>query len=228
MHVSRSPTARWTSAAATAESTPPDSAQMTLPSEPTSRAWSSTRRRISATVDSMKLAGVQVGRDARRRPTTKLRRTSRPCGVCATSGWNWMPYRCRDVVDEAGERASSRSGRWRWKPSGSAVIESPWLIQTGCVRSSPTNSPSSVADRDRRRAVLALRRRLDVAAELVGHELGAVADAEDGQPAAPDRAGRASGRRRRRPSSGRRTGSPRSTPRRSSSASGVSWGRSSE
>ena len=41
MHVSRSPTAGWTSAAATAESTPPDSAQMTLPSEPTVAAWAS-------------------------------------------------------------------------------------------------------------------------------------------------------------------------------------------
>ena len=38
-----------------------------------------------------------------------------------------------------------------------------------------------------RRAVLALRGREDVAAELEGHELGAVADAEDGEPAGPDR-----------------------------------------
>src|SRR5207237_1050736 len=43
------------------------------------------------------------------------------------------------------------------------------------------------ADRDRRRSVLALARRLDVPAELIGHELGAIADAEDGEAAAPDR-----------------------------------------
>ena len=61
MQVSRSPTARWTSAAATAESTPPDSAQMTWPSEPVARACASTRSRISATVESMKFAGVQAG-----------------------------------------------------------------------------------------------------------------------------------------------------------------------
>jgi hypothetical protein len=30
-----------------------------------------------------------------------------------------------------------------WKPSGSRVIESPWLIQTGCSRSMPANSASS-------------------------------------------------------------------------------------
>ena len=90
MQVSRSPTARWTRAAATAESTPPDSAQMTFPSEPTARAWSSTRVRISATVDSMKFAGVQVAR-APAIPMTKFRRMSRPRGVWTTSGWNWIP-----------------------------------------------------------------------------------------------------------------------------------------
>src|SRR4030067_82105 len=62
MHVSRSPTARCTSAAATAESTPPERAQMTLPSDPVPRACASTRALIAATVDSMKLAGVHVAR----------------------------------------------------------------------------------------------------------------------------------------------------------------------
>ena len=41
-------------------------------------------------------------------------------------------------------------------------------------------------DADDRRAVLALRRAHDVAAELAGHELRAIADAEHGQAAAPD------------------------------------------
>jgi hypothetical protein len=41
-------------------------------------------------------------------------------------------------------------------------------------------------DADVRRPVLALRERDDVATELVGHELGAVADAEDRDPAGPD------------------------------------------
>ena len=41
-------------------------------------------------------------------------------------------------------------------------------------------------DADVGRAVLAVVERDDVAAELVGHQLGAVADAEDGDPAGPD------------------------------------------
>ena len=90
MQVSRSPTARWTSVAATAESTPPESAQMTLPSEPVARAWASTRSRMRSTVESMKLAEVQSGL-APAMSNTKLRSTSRPRGVCTTSGWNWMP-----------------------------------------------------------------------------------------------------------------------------------------
>ena len=28
-------------------------------------------------------------------PTTKLRSTCRPAGVCTTSGWNWMAWRLR-------------------------------------------------------------------------------------------------------------------------------------
>ena len=51
-HVSWSPTALWTSSAATLESTPPESAQMTFPS-PT---WA----RIAATCSSMMFAGLHV------------------------------------------------------------------------------------------------------------------------------------------------------------------------
>ena len=114
---------------------------MTSPSEPTSRAWASTRARISATVDSMKLAGVQVAR-APAIPRTKLRRTSRPRGVWATSGWNWIPYRFRvgSTSPANGVESVWAVGR---KPSGRRAIESPWLIQTGWSRSSPANNPSS-------------------------------------------------------------------------------------
>ena len=72
------------------------------------------------------------------------------------------------------------------KPSGSRVIESPWLIQTGCSRSSPANSPSSAV-------IVTLAgpysrwSAADVAAELAGHQLRAVADAQDGDAAGPDR-----------------------------------------
>ena len=214
MHVSRSPTARWTSAAATAESTPPDSAQMTLPSEPTSRACSSTRRRISATVDSMKLAGVHEG-VMPATPTTKLRRTSRPCGVCATSGWNWMPYRLRGDVHESREwrRVGLRRGAEALRQRRDRVaVAHPHGLRPVEAREQAVLD----ADRDRRGPVLALRGRLDVAAELARHELGAVADARGpgcGRSRSP---GPASGRRRRTPSSARRTGSRR--PRRGAPA----------
>ena len=141
MQVSRSPTARWTRLAATAESTPPDSAQITRPSPPDSRTWASTRDRISSTVDSMKLAAVQVGR-APATPITKLRSTSRPRGVCPTSGWNWIPYRRRTGSDIAanGVEPVVADGR---KPGGGSTIESPWLIQTGCSLPSPAKSGES-------------------------------------------------------------------------------------
>jgi hypothetical protein len=47
-------------------------------------------------------------------------------------------------VDQAGERRGIRLGRGV-EPSGRREIESPWLIQTGCSRSIPANSGSSVA-----------------------------------------------------------------------------------
>src|ERR1044072_3274691 len=112
MHVRRSPTARWTSAAATAESTPPESAQSASPAEPVAGAWACTRSRISATVPSMKFAGVQVGL-APAIPRTKLRRTSRPRGVWTTSGWNWMPYRWRGGGGGAGEGGGGGGGGGR-------------------------------------------------------------------------------------------------------------------
>ncbi len=84
---------------------------------------------MPATVASTKFAAVQVGR-APAMPMTKLRRTSRPWGVWTTSGWNWIAYRPRDGSTKL---ASGLESVWAVvrKPSGSRVIESPWLIQTG-------------------------------------------------------------------------------------------------
>ena len=67
---------------------------MTRPVDPVSAAWRSTRSRISLTVVSMKLDGVQAGAIPAI-PVTKLRRTSLPRGVWTTSGWNWIPYMFR-------------------------------------------------------------------------------------------------------------------------------------
>jgi hypothetical protein len=51
----------------------------------------------------------------------------------------------------------------------------------------PGEQAIRLGDRHRRRAVLALRRGHDLAAELVGHELEAIADAEDRDPSRPER-----------------------------------------
>src|SRR6266540_2475278 len=53
-----------------------------------------------------------------------------------------MPYRCRDVSASPAKGVESVWAVAR-KPSGRREIESPWLIQTGCSRSRPANSPSS-------------------------------------------------------------------------------------
>ena len=77
--VSRDPMARWTSAAATAESTPPDSPQIARPASPICA-------RIALICSSTMLPTVQVaGQPAAAR---NRRSTSRPWSVCRTSGWN--------------------------------------------------------------------------------------------------------------------------------------------
>ena len=95
-------------------------------------------------------------------------------------------------VDEAGERrrvglgGRAEAGREAGDRVAVAHPDRLVLVEAG-------EEPVVGRDRDRRGPVLALRRRQDVAAELVGHELRAVADAEDGDVAAPDRRDRARG-----------------------------------
>ena len=69
--------------AATALSTPPDSAQITWPGpRPLANLGHGGLDQV--------LRQSQFGRTPAM-PTTKLRSTSRPTGVWTTSGWNWMP-----------------------------------------------------------------------------------------------------------------------------------------
>ncbi len=70
--------ARCTIAAATAESTPPDSPQIAPPSP--------TCARIRSTCSSMMLPMVQAGRQPA--SSRNRRSTAIPCSVCITSGWN--------------------------------------------------------------------------------------------------------------------------------------------
>ena len=128
--------ARWTSAAATAESTPPESPQIARPS-PT---WARTAVIVSSMIEAVFQLGAMPATSCRNR-----RSTSWPCGECPTSGWYWTPARRRSVFSKPATATRSVDAV-TVKPSGAAVTESPWLIQTGCVPGRPACStpPESV------------------------------------------------------------------------------------
>ena len=91
--VSWSPIARCTSAAATAESTPPDSPQI-------ARRRRRPAARIRSTCSSTMLTIVQVGRQ----PAMSCRKcssTAWPCSVCSTSGCHCTPARPRSTSSNA-------------------------------------------------------------------------------------------------------------------------------
>ena len=142
-------------------------------------------RGCRSTVESMKFAGVQSGSrrgDAEHEvgeDVAAARRVRRPRdGTGCRRGCALGSARPAKGVESVWAVAL--------KPAGSRVIESPWLIQTGCSVPRPASSRSPRADGQDGRPVLALWGAHDVAAQLDGHELGAVADAQDRQAAAPD------------------------------------------
>ena len=111
--------ARCTRAAATAESTPPDSPQIACPS-PT---WA----RIRSVCSSMMLPMVQVGRQPA--SSRNRRSTSRPCSVCITSGWNCTPYSWR-LVSSIAATGVAAVRAVTVKPGGAPVTVSPCDIHT--------------------------------------------------------------------------------------------------
>src|SRR5665647_1880595 len=127
--VSWSPTARCPGAAATAESTPPDSPQITLAP--------ATWARIAATPSATTFPAVQVGA----RPAPRYRKFSRACwpsGECLTSGCHCRPYRCRSRSSNA---ATGAPGEWAstWNPAGATgeyggttvSVQDPGVLLTG-------------------------------------------------------------------------------------------------
>ena len=88
-----------------------------------------------------------------------------------------MPYiwRCGSARPAYGVDAVLASG---WKPSGGDTIESPWLIQTGCSLAMPRNRPSSVVIEMTAGPYSRFVAGNDVAAQVMGHQLQAVADAQ--------------------------------------------------
>ena len=95
--VSLEPMALCTRAAATAESTPPDSPQMARPSP--------TCSRMAATAESMTEVMVQSPAHPHTSCTNRPRR-SWPHGVWCTSGWNWTAYRPSSGASKAATGAS--------------------------------------------------------------------------------------------------------------------------
>ena len=119
--------ALFSKTAATLLSTPPERPRITR-SEP-------IVCRNSATVVSTKLAGLQSCRPPQM-STTKLRSSCVPCTEWNTSGWNCTPH-TRPL-----SAANAALRTWLvlaigWKPSGSAVMVSPWLIHTWLSGSKP-------------------------------------------------------------------------------------------
>ena len=167
------PIARCTSAAATEESTPPESPHSALPSP--------TRARTRAISSSMKASIVHAPRGAAD-PAHEVReqRPRRPrCG----------PPRGGRAAPRSGasrgappRRASSRSTPSTTKPGGRRSTRSPWLIQTtrSAAPSEALEQRVVALELQPRASVLAIVRLLDQPAEPVHEQLHAVADGEHG------------------------------------------------
>ena len=166
-HVSRSPIARCTIAAATAESTPPESAQIARPSP----IWA----RIDSTCSSTMLSIVQVCRQ----PAMSCRKCSStfwPCSVCSTSGCHCTPASPRPTSSNAATGVPpSRPG-----PGTPPAPRPPSRRATSRRCGGRVRRPAAcpAAHRDRRAAVLADAGVRHLAAEPLGHQLEAVAHAE--------------------------------------------------
>ena len=115
--------------AATAESTPPDSAQITRPS-PT---WALTLATDSSMNDAVFQSRLQP------QASRKLARTLRPSAVWLTSGWNWMPKRPRRASSMAAMGVLCVAAVTE-NPRGRRRSESPWLIHTLVGEPTPSKS----------------------------------------------------------------------------------------
>ena len=169
----RCPMARWTRAAATAESTPPDSPQMARPG-PT---WDAdgVERGVDDRVHGPRWGGTRPGRTGSRLE----HRHARPrCGP--PRGGTGRPRCAVLVVLQHGHRGVGVAAV-AWKPSGTRVTASKWLIHTVVGPVTSASRPDGGRGRPVRigAAVLPLLVAGHLAPQLMGHQLGPVADAED-------------------------------------------------
>ena len=195
MQVSWSPTARWTRVAATALSTPPDSAQITRPS-PTSAA-----DRADGRFHVVRGRPVTAGTgDAQR----EVGQDVPPAGGVDHLGVELEPHQAV-VVGHGRERRRRAGGD---DPEPGRRLEDAVAVAHPDRRVIGDAGEERLADRRLTVAGPNSRRSAGAtsAAQLVGHELHAVADAQDRDVAAPQ--ARVGLRRvlRRRPMPARRTG----------------------
>ena len=166
MQVNRSPIARWTSSAATVESTPPESPSTTRPSP--------TCSRIRATLSSTNEAMVQSPRHPQT-PNAKLRRMLVPLLGVHDFGVEQQPVEPALALLDRGHRRIGRRGDdlepWRRRRDEVAVAR-PDLQR----RLDRIEQRRAVDEIDDGVPELTLRRALDLAAKRVGHELHPVAD----------------------------------------------------
>jgi hypothetical protein len=171
--------ALWMMSEVTSESTPPDRPQMTLPVP--------TVRRISLTLRSMNEEIVQSARSPAS-PKRKLPRTFCPSlvddlGVELDA--EEFPGR---VLDDGRQGVGRAAGdgeprRRAFKPVAVAHPDLLFILDLG-------QKPRTVDDAQGGKAVFALLGRDDLAAERVGHELDAVANAQDRDAEVEDALGR--------------------------------------
>ena len=170
--VSWSPIASWISTAATAESTPPDRPHITRPLPTCSRMRAIASSRNAPIVQSPRQPAIVVHEVAQERGAVR---------------------RVHDFEMELGgvefARSRRRSREWRvrrrandveaWRQRRHPVaVAHPDRIRSPTSQT-PSNSGDGVRDLEVGAAELAVMPALDLAAELVGHGLLAVADAED-------------------------------------------------
>ena len=168
MQVRRSPSARWTSAATTVESTPPESAHSTaLRPDPLADA-----RHPGVDEVLHRPVGLRAA-DAQHEVAQDLA----PVDAVGDLGVELQ------AVDRPLAMAERRVGRVvaggeRLEVGARLVTRSPWLIQTRVLRPPIDSSGSIARDADVGRPELLVRRTVDLAAEGEVEDVHAVADAE--------------------------------------------------
>ena len=150
-----------------------------------------------------------------------------PCGVCATSGWNWTANRPRSGSSIAAIGIGVGAGRDA-EPLGARVTASPWLIHTCSSAARSSSRTARLGHVELGPAVLALPRRARPRRRAPAPSAGARSRSRAPGRPARTRRGRGPAPPPRTPTRGRPTGSSPAGARAASSAAVTSCGTISE